>query len=216
MSPCRLIIADDHVMFRRGLRRILEKDPEIQIVEETGDGLELLSLLKHVTADLVILDISMPGLRGIEAIHEIRKGFPGVRILVLTMHKEREFLHQALAAGAQGYLLKEDTDTALFSAIERIRQGKPFLSPNLTVGMDPEWIKALQGDSPPSAQPELLTIREREVLKLIAEGRSSKQIGDLLFISFRTVNRHRSNIMQKLHINKSTDLVKYAIENGYT
>ena len=215
MNPYRLIVADDHAMFRRGLRRILEKDPEIQIVEETGDGLELLSLLKHVTADLVILDISMPGMRGIEAIHEIRKGFPGVRILVLTMHKEREFLHQALVAGAQGYLLKEDTDAALFSAIERIRQGKTYLSPNLAVGMDPEWIKTLQGDSPPSTQQELFTTREKEVLKLIAEGKSSKQIGDLLFISFRTVNRHRSSIMQKLHMNKSTDLVKYAIENGY-
>ncbi len=161
MNPYRLIVADDHAMFRRGLRRILEKDPEIQIVEETGDGLELLSLLKHVTADLVILDISMPGMRGIEAIHEIRKGFPGVRILVLTMHKEREFLHQALVAGAQGYLLKEDTDAALFSAIERIRQGKTYLSPNLAVGMDPEWIKTLQGDSPPSTQQELFTTREK-------------------------------------------------------
>jgi DNA-binding NarL/FixJ family response regulator len=215
MTHYRLIVADDHVMFRKGLRRILEKDPNIQIAEETGDGIELLSLLQRVTADLVILDISMPGLRGIEAIHEIRKGFPGVRILVLTMHKEREFLHQALAAGAQGYLLKEDTDTALFSAIEGIRQGKIYISPNLTEGMDPEWKKVLQGDSPPSTQPELLTTREKEVLKLIAEGKSSKEIGDLLFISFRTVNRHRASIMQKLRINKSTDLVKYAIQEGY-
>jgi DNA-binding NarL/FixJ family response regulator len=208
-------MADDHVMFRKGLRRILEKDPEIQIAEETGDGLELLSLLQRVTAHLVLLDISMPGLRGIEAIHEIRKGFPDVRILVLTMHKEREFLHQALAAGAQGYLLKEDTDTDLFSAIESIRQGKIYISPNLSERMDSEWIKTLQGDSPPSAHPELLTTREKEVLKLIAEGKTSKEIGDLLFISFRTVNRHRSSIMQKLRINKSTDLVKYAIQNGY-
>ncbi len=215
MTPYRVIMADDHVLFRKGLRRILEKDPVIQIAEETGDGLELLSLLKKVTAHLVILDISMPGLRGIEAIHEIRKGFPGVRILVLTMHKEREFLHQALAAGAQGYLLKEDTDMELFSAIERIRQGKIYISPNLSEEMDPEWTNALQGGSPPSAQPEPLTIREKEVLKLTAEGKTSKEIGDLLFISFRTVNRHRFSIMQKLHIKKNTDLVKYAIDNGY-
>jgi DNA-binding NarL/FixJ family response regulator len=215
MTPYRVIVADDHVLFRRGLRRILEKDPDIQIAEETGDGLELLSLLKRVTAHLVLLDISMPGLRGIEAIYEIRKGFPDVRILVLTMHKEREFLYQAFAAGAQGYLLKEDTDTDLFSAIERIRQGKTYISPNLSEGMDPEWMKALQGGAPPSAQPEPLTTREKEVLKLIAEGKTSKEIGDLLFISFRTVDRHRFSIMQKLHIKKSTDLVKYAIENGY-
>jgi DNA-binding NarL/FixJ family response regulator len=215
MTSYRLIVADDHVMFRRGLRRILERDPEIQIAGETGDGLELLGLLKRVTADLVILDISMPGLRGIEAIHEIRKGFPGVKILVLTMHKEREFLRQALAGGAQGYLLKEDTDMALFSAIKEIREGKIYLSSNFTEGMDPAWMKALQGGSPPGPQPELLTTREKEVLKLIAEGKSSKEIGDLLFISFRTVNRHRSSVMHKLRLNKSTDLVKYAIQNGY-
>lgn len=216
MSRLRLIVADDHVMFRKGLRRILEKDQDIQIVEETGDGLELLRILKTVTSDLVILDLSMPGLRGIEAIHEIRKSFPGVRVLVLTMHKEREFVHQALAAGAQGYLLKEDTDTDLFLAIKRIGEGKTYLSPNLTAGMEPEWILTIGGDFPPSAQRELLTIREREVLKLIAEGNSSKRIGELLFISFRTVNRHRSSIMRKLHLNKSIDLVKYAIQNGYT
>ncbi|MGE5842027.1 MAG: response regulator [Deltaproteobacteria bacterium] len=215
MAPYRVIMADDHVLFRRGLRRILEKAPDIQIAGETGDGLELLSLLKRATAHLVLLDISMPGLRGIEAIHEIRKDFPDVRILVLTMHKEREFLHQALAAGAQGYLLKEDTDTDLFSAIERIRQGEIYISPNLSEGMDPEWMKALQGDSPFPLQPEPLTTREKEVLKLIAEGKTSKEIGGLLFISFRTVNRHRARIMQKLRINKSTDLVKYAIENHY-
>jgi DNA-binding NarL/FixJ family response regulator len=215
MTPYRVIMADDHVMFRRGLRRILEKDPDIQIAGETGDGLELLGLMKKAAVELVILDISMPGLRGIEAIHEIRKGFPGVKILVLTMHKEREFLHQALNAGAQGYLLKEDTDSDLFSAIEKIRRGSVYISPNLSEGMNPDWLEALQGDSPPPVRPEPLTTREKEVLKLIAEGKTSKEIGDLLFISFRTVNRHRSTIMQKLRINKNTDLVKYAIENKY-
>lgn len=215
MTPYRVIVADDHTLFRSGLRSILKEDPTVQIVEETGNGLELLGLLKRVTADLVILDLSMPGLRGIEAIHEIRKGFPGVGILVLTMHNEQELLRQALAAGAQGYLLKEDTATDLFSAIECIRQGKIYISPVLSEGIDPEWTKPLDGESQPTAQMGQLTIREKEVLKLIAEGKTSKEIGDLLFISFRTVNRHRSSIMQKLHIHKITDLIKYAIQHGY-
>lgn len=215
MTPYRVIVADDHCLFRSGLRSLLKEDPTVQIVEETGDGLELLSLLEQVTADLVILDLSMPGLRGIEAIHEIRKGFPSVRILVLTMHNEQEFLQQALAAGAHGYLLKEDTATGLFSAIESIRQGTIYISPALSKGMDPEWMEALEDDSQPSAQPGPLTIREQEVLKLIAEGKTSKEIGGLLFISFRTVNHHRSSIMRKLHVHKMTDLVKYAIQHGY-
>ncbi|MBI2882634.1 MAG: response regulator transcription factor [Candidatus Methylomirabilis oxyfera] len=215
MTPYRVIVAADHSLFRSGLRSLLEKDPAIHIVEETGNGLELLSLLERVTTDLVILDISLPGLRGIEAIHEIQKGFPGVGVLVLTMHNERAFLQQALAAGAQGYLLKDNTAADLFSAIERIRQGNIYISQALSEGMDPECITALQSDSRPFAQPERLTIREKEVLKLIVEGKTSKEIGNLLFISFRTVNRHRSSIMRKLHVNKNTDLVKYAIQHGY-
>jgi DNA-binding NarL/FixJ family response regulator len=140
---------------------------------------------------------------------------PKVKILVLTMHKDQEYLHQAITAGAEGYLLKEDADAELFSAIDRVRKGKIYVSPNLSEGLTQDWIKITRGDHRPSFELEQLTVREREVLKLIAEGKSGKEIGDLLFISARTVERHRANIMEKLNVKKTADLVKYAVQKGY-
>jgi DNA-binding NarL/FixJ family response regulator len=157
----------------------------------------------------------MPNLRGLEAIPQIKMKHPKVKILVLTMHKDLEYLHQAITAGAGGYLLKEDADSELFSAIDRVRQGKIYVSPNLAEGLTDDWVKISRGDYRSLVEPESLTIREREVLKLIAEGKSGKEIGDLLFISARTVERHRANIMEKLNVKKTADLVKYAVQKGY-
>jgi DNA-binding NarL/FixJ family response regulator len=184
------------------------------VIGEAGDGLELLKLLRTMTPHLVILDISMPNLRGIEAVREIRKQNPDLKVLILTMHKDRSYLHQAISAGADGYLLKEDADPDLFSAVERIRQGKIYVSPHLAEGMIEDWAQIRRGDAS-SIQPEVLTAREKEVIKLIADGKSSKEIADILFISVRTVERHRANIMDKLQIKKTADLVKYAIRQGY-
>ena len=203
MDRYRIVLADDHVLIRQGLRRIIEGVADLEVIGEAGDGIELLSLLKTVTPHMVILDISMPNLRGIEAVRAIQMKYPEVKILILTMHKE--YLHQALSAGADGYLLKEDADRDLFSAIENIRQGRVYLSPRLT--------GELLGKRAPSA--ESLSIREKEVLKLIAKGKSNKEIAETLFISVRTVESHRANIMAKLHLKSTAELVKYAMQEGY-
>ena len=202
-------------MVRQGLKRILEGARDLEVVGEAGDGLELLDLLNHSKPDMVILDVSMPRLRGIEAIHEIKTMRPEVSILMLTMHKDKEYLYLALSAGAKGYLLKEDADRDLFSAIEKVRQGKVYVSPNLSEGLLDDLVQIGRGERKSSFEIDLLTTREREVVKLIAEGRSSKEIADLLCISARTVDNHRANIMEKLNLKKAADLVKYAIQKGY-
>jgi RNA polymerase sigma factor (sigma-70 family) len=189
--------------------------PGLEVIGEAGDGLELLKLLRKMTPHMVIVDISMPNLRGLEAVREIRKQYPDLKVLVLTMHKDRSYLQQAISAGAEGYLLKEDADPDLFSAIEGIRQGKIYVSPHLTQDMIQDWAQIQRGNISSTLHPELLTPREKEVLKLIAEGRSTKEIGELLAISERTVERHRSNIMDKLQVRKTADLVRYAIQEGY-
>jgi DNA-binding NarL/FixJ family response regulator len=215
MAPYHLVLADDHVLFRQGLERILEKKGDLEVVGEAGDGLELLNLLKKLTPHMIILDISMPNLRGLEAIHEIKGIYPEMKILILTMHKDKEYLHQAMSAGADGYLLKEDADTELFSAIEMVRLGKIYVSPHLAHDLVDEWAKIRRGGSKPVSKPDHLTTREKEILKLIAEGKSSKEIADLLFISVRTAEHHRANLMVKLNVKKTADLVRYAIQKGY-
>ena len=210
----RVILADDHVLVRHGIRRILEENLNLEIKGEVGDGLELLSLLNKLNADLVILDVSMPNLRGIEAISEIRHIQPNIKVLILTMHNEEEYLYQAVSAGADGYLLKEDAEKELFSAIETIHNGRVYISPNLADQSMQNWVRMRRGEDPTyHAQP--LTVREREILKLIAEGKSNKEIGDLLCISVRTVERHRANMMSKLNIRKTAELVQYALKKHY-
>jgi DNA-binding NarL/FixJ family response regulator len=214
MSGSQIILADDHLMFRQGLRKIIEERADLEIIGEADCGLKLLELLQKLVPDLVILDISMPNLRGVEAVREIKSLRPSAKILILTMHKEREYLYQSISAGADGYLLKEDADTELFSAIKTIQQGRIYISPTMAVESKDDWARMARGEKAiPFGDP--LTTRERQVLKLIAEGKSSKEIGDLLFISVRTVERHRANMMDKLSLKKTADLVKYAIQKGY-
>ena len=191
MSPYNIALADDHVLLRDGIKRI-EESPDLRVVAEASDGLELLRVLKQHDVDMVLLDISMPGLRGIEAVREVKISFPSIKVLILTMHKKKEYIRHAFSAGADGYLLKEATGDELFDAISTIR--------NRTGG---------------KLEAEVLTTREREVLKLIAEGKSSKEIADLLFISIYTVNNHRAKIIKKLGMKKTADLVRYAIREGY-
>ena len=212
MRPYQIVLADDHMMFRQGIKRIIEEVPDFTIVGEVNDGLELLKLLKSTKPDMVIADISMPNLRGIEATHEIKNTHPSVKVLILTMHKDKEHLFHAISAGAEGYLLKEDADTELFSAIKTIRLGGVFISPLLSVQVADVLFDRKRTEGMVSS----LTIREREVLKLIAEGKSSKEIAALLCISVRTIHHHRANIMKKLKIKKTADLIKYAIRKGFT
>ena len=215
MNPCRIIIADDHRLFRQGLKSLLEARSDLEVVGEAADGLQLLDLLNQSPPDIILLDISMPNLRGIEAVHEIKRSYPRVKILILTMHKDKQYLEQAISAGARGYLLKEDTDTELFTAIEKIRRGRIYVSPNLLEELTEDWVLTLHDESNASLKIEQLTVREKEVLKLIAEGKGSKEIADLLFISARTVERHRANIMQKLDAKKTADIVRHAVQKGY-
>jgi DNA-binding NarL/FixJ family response regulator len=215
-SPFKILLADDHVMFRRGVRSLIQGMDDVEVVGEASDGLELLRLLKDIHPHLVIMDISMPNLRGLEATREIKLLYPGIKVLILTMHKDREYLYHALTAGAEGYLLKEDADGELMSAIETLRKGGTFISPLLSAKIADIFVDKFRGGSDPLTVPEdPLTFREREIIKLIAEGKSSKEIGGLLFISNRTVQHHRANIMRKLNVKKTADLIKYAIQKGY-
>ncbi|MCK8601691.1 response regulator [Desulfoferrobacter suflitae] len=211
----QVLLADDHMMFRHGIRRIIEETSDLAVIGEVSDGLELLKTLKTLTPDLVILDISMPNLRGIEVTHEIKNSYPAVKVLILTMHKDKEHLLHSISAGAEGYLLKEDADSELFSAIRTIREGGVYISPLLSAQIaDVIYEHAAREASDSSSG--ALTFREREVLKLIAEGRTSKEIATILCISVRTIHHHRSNIMKKLKISNTADLIKYAIRKGYT
>src|SRR4030042_2672314 len=180
MPPYRIVLADDHVLLRQGLRRILEGIADLEVIGEASDGIELLALLRQLTPDMVILDISMPKLRGLEAIHEVKTIHPDVKILILTMHKDKEYLYLALSAGAKGYLLKEDADKELFSAIEKVRQGKTHISPYFSDKVVDDLVQIGKGNANVIFKMDPLTPREREVLKLIAEGKSSKEVANLL------------------------------------
>lgn len=210
----KIILAEDHVLVREGIKKIIEAFPGLQVVGEVGDGSELLGLLKKLPVDMVILDISMPSLPGIEVTREIKQAYPSVKVLILTMHKKKEYLHNAMASGVNGYLLKEDAPKELLNAIEKIRQGMIYVSPLLASDLANLYVPSQrQGESEPYGP---LTPREIEIIKMIAEGKSSKEIAEILFLSFRTIQNHRAKIMRKLNLKKNTDLVKYAIHKGYT
>ena len=208
MGAYRIVVADDHALFRQGLRRVLEERPDVEIIGEAGDGLELLDLLTQLAPDLILLDISMPNLRGIEAISEIKRVRPDAKILILTMHKE--YLYESIAAGVDGYFLKGETDTALFSAIEKVRRGGVYVPIDLSEQPAMHWKEIRQ-----AFRKSPLTSREREILKLLAEGKSYKEIAEVLYISAYTAKRHRANIMEKLELKTTADLVKYALQKGY-
>jgi DNA-binding NarL/FixJ family response regulator len=214
MNQHRLVLADDHALFRLGLKRILSERNDLEIAGEVGDGLELLKILNKTNPELVILDISMPKLRGIEVISEIKASYPDTKVLILTMHNDTDHLLQAISSGADGYLLKDDAEKDLFSAIDAVLRGRIFISRFLADQSREDWAQLRRGTRQPDSESPL-TVREREVLKLIAEGKSCREIGDVLCISHRTVERHRANIMTKLHLNKTVNLVKYALERGY-
>jgi len=206
------VLADDHALIRHGVKKMIEEDPGLKVVGEAADGLELIELLKTTPADLAILDISMPNLRGIEAIREVRKICPAIKVLMLTMHKGEQYLCSSFASGADGYLLKEDSDTELLPAIARVLQGELYISPNLSNEFPEDVIASCSSRSDRSG--EILTPREKQILQLVAEGVTSRDIADKLDISKRTVEHHRANMMKKLNIKRVADLIKYAIGRG--
>lgn len=213
MESYQIVLADDHKMFRQGVRKIIDETDDLEVIGEADDGLELLELLKKLSPQMVILDISMPKMRGVEATREIKIIDPGMKILILTMHRNKELLYHCFSAGAEGYLLKEDTDTELFSAVDAIRRGRSYVSPILSLDLADDLTRIYSGRQHPL---ERLTLREREVLTLISDGKSRKEIAASLYISVHTVGHHRTNILRKLNMKKTADLVKYAVRKGYT
>jgi DNA-binding NarL/FixJ family response regulator len=213
MKPYRIVLADDHTILRQGIRRLVEEIPGVQVLGEANDGMELLALLSRHATDLVIVDITMPGIGGIEATREIRKLYPHTKILILTMHKRIEYLHHAIAAGADGYLLKEDSNDELSAAITAIRKGRRYITQSLSSDMADYFARLRNNEWQELRAP--ITVREQGILTLIAQGKSSKEIAALLGISLRTVQNHRANMMQKLGVKKTADLVKYAVDKCY-
>jgi two-component system, NarL family, response regulator NreC len=211
MKPYRIILADDHILLRNTLRNSIENFPDMKVIGEVSNGIELLQVLMTLQPDLIILDISMPQMRGIEAAQEIKKYYPKIKILILTMHSSEEHLRSALSTGVDGYLLKENAYEDLIRAIRTIQQGKRYIS-NL---VSPTVKEIILQDQDRTKRTSALTLRERVILKLMAEGKSSREIAGLLFISVPTVNRHRFNIKHKLASKSNADLIKYAIEKGY-
>lgn len=208
MKNFEILLTDDHAIFRKGIRKIIEEIDGVSVCGEANDGIELLELLKTKQPDLIILDISMPNLRGLEATEEIKKLYPEIKILLLTMHKKKRFVQLGLKAGADGFLLKEDADSELYRAIECLRQGHKYFSPLLSSIM----FDLTQA----RPETEALTRREREILKLLAEGKKSQEIADILFVSIHTVRVHRYNLMKKLKFKSLADMVRYAISHEFT
>ncbi len=213
MAKTKIVLADDHVLIRQGLKKLIEENKSLEVVAEAGDGLELLDVLDTLVPDLIILDISMPLLRGIEVINEAKRLCPKVKILMITMHKSEQYFLCAMSAGADGYLLKEDSDSELLTAIERVMHEDLYISPHLMEEFSDDLIRSYRekGIFPC----ETLTNREIEVLKLVAEGLTSKEIAELLSISIRTVEHHRANLLKKLNLKNTADLIKHAIQNGF-
>jgi DNA-binding NarL/FixJ family response regulator len=215
MTTCRILLADDHALFREGLKLVLGQRPEFAVVGEASDGLELLAMLKHgPPPDLVILDVSMPRLRGIEAIREIKAIDEKIRILVLTMHKDERLLCEAFIAGADGYLLKEDVTMELYKALDAVLRGDGHISSLMDRELKGAWIHLFRQQKVVMPD-DTLSVREKQVLKLVAEGASNKEIADQLNISVRTVDHHRASLIEKLNLKSTAELIRYAISKSY-
>ncbi len=219
MSKTRILIADDHDVVRSGLRVLLRTSPDFSIVGEASDGEEAVRLTEKSTPDVVIMDISMPTLDGIAATKIIKERFPLVKVIILTVHEDEEYAFQVLRAGASGYVLKNAGKKDIFKAIESAMSGERFFSPGISKIIVESFIKRAEEQpvakiAPKTSPDRQLTNRETEVLKYIALGYTNRQIADTLFLSFRTVNTHRANIMQKLGIHETAGLVRHAISLG--
>ncbi len=208
----RVLLADDHVLVRRGLRLILDSEPDFTVVAEAGDGVEAVALARDREIDLAVLDVAMPRMTGLDAAREMSRRSPALRILILSMYDNEQYFFKALEAGAAGYVLKSDADQDLVDACRAAVRGESFIYPDaLTALMREHLQRAARGERLPES---VLTPRESEIVKLIAEGCSSREIAALLVISVKTVERHRENVLQKLDMRDRTQLTRYAIKTG--
>ncbi len=208
-----ILLVEDHTLLRQGLCSLLSSDDSIEVVGEAENGKEAIRLAGVLSPKLILMDLSMPGTNGTEAIAEIKKRFPDIKVLVLTVHKAEEYIREALHAGADGYVLKHATHDELMLAIKSILNGKTYLSPDIAEKVVSGYLDGGKGLNPLSAW-DSLTLREREVLKLIAEGHGNKHIANYLCLSVKTVEKHRSNLMRKLDMHNAVALTTFAIEKG--
>ena len=209
----RVLLADDHGIVRRGLRTLLESEPGVTIVAEAADGLEALRLCSEHQPDLIILDVGMPKLNGIDVAARVQKLDRPPRAIILSMHADESYIIRALAAGARAYLLKDATDEDLLPAVRAVAAGKPYFSPAVTAVLVEDYVRRLRAKGLTDTY-HLLTDREKEVLQLLAEGRSNKEVASELDLSLSTVETHRANLMQKLNLHNTAELVLYAVRKG--
>jgi len=207
----RVLLADDHALVRAGLRKLLESLPDVEVVGEADDGLTVLTLAAQLHPDLVLMDIAMPKLNGLDAAARLAKEHPQIRVLILSMHQNEDYVRQALRNGAAGYLLKDAAPAELELALKTLRRGETWLSPAVSKGVVSDYVQRLRGEETPG---EALTPRQREILQLIAEGHTTKDIARRLDLSVKTVETHRTALMRQLELHDIAGLVRYAIRVG--
>jgi DNA-binding NarL/FixJ family response regulator len=212
VSRTTIVLADDHVVVRQGLRALLEAEPDFAIVAEAADGLEVADLVERLKADVLVLDLMLPGLNGLEVTRQVQQRWPQTRIVILSMYANEAYVLEALRNGAAAYVLKEASAADLVRAIREVMAGRRYLSPPLSESAIELYVQ--KAKAAPRDAYEALTTREREVLQLAAEGQSNPEIADRLGISARTVETHRANLMHKLDLRSQTDLVRYALRRG--
>src|ERR1035437_3205904 len=206
----RILLADDHAVVRQGFRMILAGQPDMEIVGEAGNGREAVELAEKLLPDVIVMDVTMPELNGIEATRRLQTSTPHSRVLALSMHKDSVYVREILRAGARGYLLKDAIDSDLLAAVRAVSRGEGYLSPVISDAVLSDYRKHVTNPI------DLLSSREREVLQMIAEGKTNKEIATILNLSVYTVDAHRGRIMEKLNLHSTTELVKFAIRNGLT
>ena len=213
MKPVRILLADDHTVMRNGLRLLLERQPNLQVVGEAADGRQAVALCESANPDVVIMDIGMPNLNGIEAARQIVNRNPRTAIAILSMHSDESYVIRALKAGARAYLLKDSAEADLLAAVRALTEGKSFFSPAISKILVEDYMRQLESRGVEDTY-ELLTNREREILQLLAEGRTNKVVANMLNLSLYTVETHRTHILQKLNLHSVPELILYAVRKG--
>jgi DNA-binding NarL/FixJ family response regulator len=214
-QPKKILIVDDHTIMRDGLQALLSSEPSYEVVGTVADGKTAIQSVGTLNPDVILMDLTMPGTSGIDAIKEIKRRAPAVRIIALTFHKEDKYIHATLEAGADAYVLKDDSRTELFTALTSVIRGKSYLSPSICDRVVAGYLAGGSNRSSEQASWEILTRREREVIKLIAEGNKTKEIATYLSLSPKTVEKHRTNLMRKLDLHSVSAVTVYAIHNGF-